>query len=56
MLMNLQAAGAGVGGLLALVLSLVSLIAMVFWIIVAWRAMRAHENLADAVRQISERR
>jgi uncharacterized membrane protein len=56
MLMNLQVADADMVGMLAVLVSLVSLITTVFWIFVAWRAMRAHERLADAVRQLSERR
>lgn len=39
--------------LLAMLTSVLSLFTMVFWIVVGWRAMRAHEQIAAA---LSERR
>jgi len=42
--------------MLAFLVLTTSLVTTVFFIVVAWRAMRAHEELADAVRQLSERR
>ena len=51
--MNMQVGAAGPMFFLVLTTSLVT---TVFFIVVAWRAMRAHEELADAVRKLAERR
>jgi hypothetical protein len=45
--------GTTVEGLCALFLVLCGLAVLVFWMICAWRAMRAHERLAEAVERIS---
>lgn len=37
--------------LLSVVTSLVGLLTTIFWIVVGWRAMRAHEQIADALRE-----
>jgi hypothetical protein len=47
--------GAGATGLYALFVVLCGLAVMVFWMICAWRAMRAHERLAEAVERISQK-
>jgi hypothetical protein len=40
---------------LILVMAIVSFAITVFWMIVGWRAMRAHERLASSVDRISNR-
>jgi hypothetical protein len=52
--MNMQVTGAA--GFFGVLVYSTGLVTMIFWIVVGWRAMRAHEELADAVRQLSERR
>ena len=42
--MNLNASGGELAGLAVLV----ALISAIFWMVVGWRAMRAHERIADA--------
>jgi uncharacterized membrane protein len=37
--------------LLAVFTSVVSLITTVFWLVVGWRAMRAHEQIATLLRE-----
>ncbi len=37
--------------LLSVVTSIVGLLTTVFWIVVGWRAMRAHEQIAEALRE-----
>lgn len=39
--------------LLAGLTAMVSLFTTVFWVVVGWRAMRAHEDIAAALRQRS---
>jgi len=41
-------------GLLAVLSSLLGLVTTVFWIIVGWRAMRAHEEIATLLREKRE--
>lgn len=48
--MNLQMHGA-VGGLLAALTAMVSIVVTIFWIVVGWRAMRAHEEIARVLRE-----
>jgi hypothetical protein len=45
------------GGVAALAVMgwLLGIAIMLFWLLIAWRAMRAHERLADAVDRISRR-
>ena len=45
----------GVGGL-ALVALLWGLFVTVFWMVCAWRAMRAHEKLANSVEDLARKR
>jgi len=33
-----------------------SLVVMIFWLVVGWRAMRAHEEIARALRELNEPR
>lgn len=50
--MNLQTSGVG-SAFLVLVSSLsavVSLLTAIFWVVVGWRAMRAHEDIAASLR------
>ena len=37
--------------LLAVLTSIVSLVTTIFWIVVGWRAMRAHEEIAVLLRE-----
>lgn len=39
----------------ALLVALVGLASAVFWMVVGWRAMRAHERLADAAEQAARK-
>jgi len=48
MRLNFHGAGAGLGALTVLVF-LIGLAITVYWMVVAWRAMRAHERIADAM-------
>ena len=50
---DLQRSGA-IGGL-AVLLALIGIAVTVFWMVVGWRAMKAHEKLADAAEEISRR-
>ena len=34
---------------------LLGIFSTIFWMVVSWRAMRAHEKLADAVEQLTQR-
>lgn len=38
-------------GALAFLVSALSLLTTVFWLVVGWRAMRAHEEIAAALRE-----
>jgi len=44
----------GVGGL-ALLVMLWGLFVTVFWMVCAWRAMRAHEKLANSVEDLARK-
>ena len=48
--MNFNLSGAGGG--IAILAVLWGLFVTVFWLVVAWRAMRAHEEIAEALRSI----
>jgi uncharacterized membrane protein len=37
--------------LLSVVTSIVGLLTTIFWLVVGWRAMRAHEQIADLLRE-----
>lgn len=39
------------GTLLAVVTTVVAIVTTVFWMIVGWRAMRAHERIADTLNE-----
>lgn len=39
----------GAGALLAVVTTIVAIVTAVFWMVVGWRAMRAHERIAQAL-------
>lgn len=47
--------GAGGAGILAVIVGLVGIAVTVFWMAVGWRAMKAHEKLADAAQDIARR-
>ncbi|MBI5364746.1 MAG: hypothetical protein HZA53_16340 [Planctomycetes bacterium] len=36
--------------ILSVITSLVGLMTTIFWLVVGWRAMRAHEQIAEALR------
>lgn len=40
---------------LAIVLGLVGVVVTLFWMVVGWRAMKAHEKLAAAAEEIARR-
>jgi hypothetical protein len=44
----------GQGGFLLALFALWSLFVTVFWMVVGWRAMRAHESLASANRELAD--
>ena len=52
--------GPGASNLLVLVTgvitSVIAIATTIFWMYVAWRAMRAHERLADAAERQADRR
>jgi hypothetical protein len=45
---------AGLGNL-AIVVALWGLLVTIFWMVVGWRAMRAHEKIADRVDEIARK-
>ena len=47
---NANGSGAFVA-VLGILSSLVTLMTMIFWLVVGWRAMRAHEEIASALRE-----
>jgi hypothetical protein len=44
----------GIGGV-AVLMVLWGLFVTIFWMVCAWRAMRAHEKLADSVDELSSK-
>jgi len=49
-----QLSSPGVGGeLLALIAVALGILVTLFWMVVAWRAMRAHEKLVESVDRLS---
>jgi hypothetical protein len=53
-MMNVSAGGGGMG-LITGVAILWGLAVTIFWMVCAWRAMRAHEQLAESVEEISRK-
>ena len=49
--MNFTPQATGGMAILAIVSALVSIVTTVFWLVVGWRAMRAHEELVEALRE-----
>lgn len=52
---NLNGPGATMAGFAALAM-LLGIISTVFWMVCGWRAMRAHEKLADSLERLSYQR
>ncbi len=50
--MDLEFSGAGSAffAFLSTITAVVSLLTVVFWLVVGWRAMRAHEDIAASLR------
>jgi len=48
--MNFTQSGAGSMALVVFT-TLVSIVTTIFWMIIGWRAMRAHERLADRIEE-----
>ncbi len=46
--------GSGPGGFVVLIV-LWGLFVTIFWMVVGWRAMKAHEKLADATERIAKK-
>ena len=46
---------AAAGGALAVLAILAAIFSAIFWMVVGWRAMRAHERLADAAEYIARK-
>jgi len=46
---------AAAGGALAVLAILAAIFSAIFWMVVGWRAMRAHERLADAAEYIGRK-
>lgn len=44
-----------VGGIFPILAMLVGVAYAVFWMVVGWRAMRAHERLADATTELARK-
>ena len=40
---------------ITILVMLLGIFSTIFWMVVSWRAMRAHEKLADAVEQLTQR-
>jgi len=43
---------AGLGGVFGAMIVLGGVILTIFWVVCAWRAMRAHEKLAESVQEL----
>lgn len=43
-------------GLFTLLMYIFSLCFVIFWMVVGWRIMRAHEDLADSIDRISRKK
>jgi hypothetical protein len=46
----------GIVGVLVFLVPLAGIVVTIFWMVVAWRAMRAHERLASAAETLSRNR
>ena len=51
--MNLQIKGGGMEAFVFLSF-LIGIATAIYWMVVGWRAMRAHERLADAIERLAE--
>ena len=40
---------------ITVLMMLLSIFSIIFWMVVTWRAMKAHEKLADAVERLTRR-
>ena len=40
---------------LAVLVMLLGIFSTIFWMVVSWRAMKAHEKLADSVERLTQR-
>jgi len=49
----MEVAGGVAAGGLAILAVIVGILTAIFWMVVGWRAMRAHERLADAAEHIA---
>ena len=49
--MNINASGGALAGFAILA----AILSAIFWMVVGWRAMRAHERLADAAEQAARK-
>ena len=52
--MNLEGLHAS-GGIFAVIAILAAIFSAIFWMVVAWRAMRAHERIADAAERAARK-
>ncbi len=52
--MNFQVSDSNVGFTVALAAA-AGLVTPIFWMVVGWRAMRAHERIADRLAEVLER-
>lgn len=48
--MNMTQLANSTGGALAVLVVLTGVATTIFWMVVGWRAMRAHEDIADVLR------
>jgi uncharacterized membrane protein len=46
---------AAAGGAIAILVGLAALVSAIFWMFVGWRAMRAHERLADTAEYLARK-
>ena len=55
--MHMNLSGDPLGGFtyIATAVAILGLVSTVFWMVVGWRAMRAHERVADYLRTLAER-
>jgi hypothetical protein len=52
---NVSHGGGGAMGLFAMLAVLWGFAVTIFWMVCIWRAMRAHEKLAESIERISRR-
>lgn len=55
--MNVEFSGGGFGGFtwIAAAITALGFISTLFWMVVGWRAMRAHERIANDLRSLAAR-